>query len=146
MQGYPGWGGESWVPDWSDLYSSLSAGSMKTDVVIRGLPFTIVDVRGRRSERKKWIEVFDGVACLLFAVDLGEYDISLLESPDENRLTESISVFRAVTKNSLFIDTTKILILNKADVFYDKFIIRKIPLNISGSFPDAPTSVSLCSR
>ena len=63
------------------------------------------------------IHAFDAVACVLFAVNIGEYDMSLYEDPNASRLTESISLFRDVANNDLFIDTTKILIFNKVEVF-----------------------------
>ena len=59
VKGYPGWGGESWVPDWSDQYDTLRVtGVLQTDIVIRGLRFSIIDVGGVRSDRKKWNTCF----------------------------------------------------------------------------------------
>ena len=37
------------------------------------------DVGGQRSERKKWIRVFDGVNVVLFLVALSGYDHVLVE-------------------------------------------------------------------
>ena len=98
------------------------------------------------TKRKKWIYTFDRIDCVLFVVNLGEYDIPLFDNPDKSRLTELFVSFVKLATDATkppIIDATKLLIFNKSDVFFDKFINRKISLNKSGSFPDAPTSVSL---
>lgn len=44
--------------------------------------YRVFDVGGQRSERKKWINCFDGVNALVFMVSLSEYDQRLYESED----------------------------------------------------------------
>lgn len=53
--------------------------------------YLVHDVGGERSERKKWIEVFDDVSLLLFFVPMSGYDEPLYE--DMN----GVSVFIRVT-------------------------------------------------
>jgi guanine nucleotide-binding protein subunit alpha len=41
--------------------------------------FSMFDVGGQRSERKKWIHCFENVTSIIFCVALSEYDQVLLE-------------------------------------------------------------------
>lgn len=41
--------------------------------------FSMFDVGGQRSERKKWIHCFESVDAIVFCVALSEYDQVLLE-------------------------------------------------------------------
>ena len=40
------------------------------------------DVGGQRSERRKWIHLFDNVTAILFTVALSDYDMTLVEDND----------------------------------------------------------------
>lgn len=42
-------------------------------------PYSMFDVGGQRSERKKWIHCFENVTSIIFCVALSEYDQVLLE-------------------------------------------------------------------
>lgn len=41
--------------------------------------YSMFDVGGQRSERKKWIHCFEAVTSIIFCVSLSEYDQVLLE-------------------------------------------------------------------
>jgi hypothetical protein len=41
----------------------------------------MVDVGGQRSERKKWVYVFEGVTSIMFIAALSEFNQTLLEDP-----------------------------------------------------------------
>jgi len=45
--------------------------------------FSMVDVGGQRSERRKWIHCFENVTSIMFLVALSEYDQVLVESDNE---------------------------------------------------------------
>lgn len=92
----------------------------------------LYDVGGQRSERKKWIHCFDNVTAIIFCVSLSEYDQTLLEAPDKNRLEESLSLFESVVNSMWFKRTAVILCLNKIDIFIDK--LQTLPLE--NYFPD----------
>lgn len=94
--------------------------------------FSMFDVGGQRSERKKWIHCFEAVKSIIFCVSLSEYDQVLLEESRQNRMIESLVLFESVVNSRWFLRTTVILFLNKIDVFRQK--IRKIPLE--RFFPD----------
>jgi len=54
---------------------------------IANTPFLFVDVGGQRSERRKWINCFENVQCLLFVASLNDYDLSM----SRNELRSSFS-------------------------------------------------------
>ena len=41
--------------------------------------YSLVDVGGQRSERKKWIHCFEGVTAIVFCAALSAYDLVLAE-------------------------------------------------------------------
>ncbi|TRY63428.1 hypothetical protein TCAL_12384 [Tigriopus californicus] len=85
-----------------------------------GTRFRIVDVGGQRSERRKWIHAFDNVTAIFFVMALSDYDQTLVESPQENRLQESLALFKTVADFEWFQNTSFILFMNKTDVFERK--------------------------
>lgn len=48
----------------------------------------------QRAERRKWIHCFENVTSIIFLVALSEYDQRLMESACENRLEESLALYR----------------------------------------------------
>uniref|UniRef100_UPI0037E76EE2 guanine nucleotide-binding protein subunit alpha-14-like n=1 Tax=Semicossyphus pulcher TaxID=241346 RepID=UPI0037E76EE2 len=80
----------------------------------------MVDVGGQRSERKKWIHCFEDVTIIIFLVALSEYDQVLYESENDNRLKESLALFKTIISCHWFQDTSVILFLNKTDLLEEK--------------------------
>ena len=85
-----------------------------------GIKLRMVDVAGQRSERRKWIHCFDRVNIIIFLAALSEYDQCLHESHNENRLEESIALFKTITTYPWFRTTPTILFLNKIDLLEEK--------------------------
>lgn len=75
-----------WIPDNQDILHTYvkTTGIAETSFEMGHLNFSMMDVGGALSERKKWRYCFDGVQCLLFVVALSGYDQCLKE--DENRV------------------------------------------------------------
>ena len=101
----------------------------------------MIDVGGQRSERKKWIRCFEGVTSIIFCTALSEYDQVLLEAKEQartcvslvttiywltflyqNRMDESLSLFKAIINSRWFLRTSFILFLNKIDIFEAKLL------------------------
>ncbi|XP_018417182.1 PREDICTED: guanine nucleotide-binding protein subunit alpha-11-like [Nanorana parkeri] len=80
----------------------------------------IVDVGGQKSERKKWIHCFENVNALIYLASLSEYDQQLEEKKDENRMRESMALFKQIMVLPWFIDTPIIVFLNKTDLLAEK--------------------------
>ena len=109
-----------------------TSGIFDTKFQMEDLDVHLFDVGGQRSERKKWIHCFDNVTAIIFCVSLSEYDQTLLESPNKNRLEESLNLFESVVNSMWFKKTAVILCLNKIDIFIDK--LANSPLE--NYFPD----------
>uniref|UniRef100_A0A3B4FDV9 Guanine nucleotide-binding protein subunit alpha n=1 Tax=Pundamilia nyererei TaxID=303518 RepID=A0A3B4FDV9_9CICH len=82
--------------------------------------FRMVDVGGQRSERKKWIHCFENVTSIIFLAALNEYDQVLYESENDNRLQESLALFKTITSWQWFQESSIILFLNKTDLLEEK--------------------------
>ncbi|XP_061589694.1 guanine nucleotide-binding protein G(q) subunit alpha-like [Cololabis saira] len=84
--------------------------------------FRMVDVGGQRSERRKWIHCFENVTSIMFLVALSEYDQVLAESSSENRMEESMALFKTIISYQWFKYSSIILFLNKIDLLEEKII------------------------
>ncbi|CEF61844.1 Guanine nucleotide binding protein (G-protein), alpha subunit family and G protein alpha subunit, helical insertion domain and P-loop containing nucleoside triphosphate hydrolase domain-containing protein [Strongyloides ratti] len=84
--------------------------------------FTIrlIDVGGQKTERRKWIHSFEGVAAILFVVSLAGFDQTLEEDPSINRLDDSIELFYTILSNEFLLKSNIILFMNKKDIFENK--------------------------
>ncbi|XP_015236959.1 PREDICTED: guanine nucleotide-binding protein subunit alpha-11-like [Cyprinodon variegatus] len=82
--------------------------------------FRMVDVGGQRSQRKKWIHCFENVTSVIFLAALNEYDQVLFESDTDNRLAESLALFKTITSSNWFQESSTILFLNKKDLLEEK--------------------------
>nr|XP_046231274.1 guanine nucleotide-binding protein subunit alpha-14-like [Scatophagus argus] len=82
--------------------------------------FRMVDVGGQRSERRKWIHCFENVTSIIFLAAISEYDQVLYESEDDNRLSESIALFKTIISYPWFQNSSIILFLNKTDLLEEK--------------------------
>jgi len=88
--------------------------------------FTMVDVGGQRSERRKWLNCFVDISAVIFLVAINEYDMVLEEDNKTNRMEESLKLFQKLTGAQWFENTSFILFLNKKDLFEAK--IKHKPL------------------
>ncbi|XP_029300007.1 guanine nucleotide-binding protein G(q) subunit alpha-like [Cottoperca gobio] len=84
--------------------------------------FRMVDVGGQRSERRKWIHCFEEVTSIIFLVALSEYDQVLVESVNENRMEESMALFRTIINYKWFHRSSIMLFLNKIDLLEEKIM------------------------
>jgi GTPase SAR1 family protein len=115
-------------PDYVPTEQDILRGRVRTTQVvcekytIDGTEFEVFDVGGQRSERRKWIQCFQGVDAVIFIAALSEYDQTLLESSRVNRMQEALDLFDSIVKNKAFEDKPILLFLNKKDIFADKIM------------------------
>jgi hypothetical protein len=57
--------------------------------------FSIFDVGGQRSERRKWIHCFDNVTAIIFICAMSEYDQTLVED-DKTVIYNNLDLFRTI--------------------------------------------------
>eukprot|EP01130_Rhizamoeba_saxonica_P019242 TRINITY_DN9896_c0_g1_i1.p1 TRINITY_DN9896_c0_g1~~TRINITY_DN9896_c0_g1_i1.p1 ORF type:complete len:345 (-),score=102.18 TRINITY_DN9896_c0_g1_i1:54-1088(-) len=134
-----------YVPTDQDILRSRvkTTGILETHFEIGGTKFTMVDVGGQRSERKKWIHCFQDVTAILFCCALSGFNLTCYEDNETNRMEESITLFKEITGSKWFIETSVLLFLNKSDLFAEK-LEAGVPLTIAfkdyegdNSFEDA---------
>lgn len=123
-----------YVPTVDDLLRcrAKTTGIQELNLVQGKNKFTIIDVGGQRSERKKWVHCFEDVTAIIFFVALSEYDLCLYEDDSTNRMHESLKLFDEICNSKWFEKVPIILFLNKKDLFETKIKDK----NITVAFPD----------
>ncbi|XP_065052777.1 guanine nucleotide-binding protein G(t) subunit alpha-3-like [Rhopilema esculentum] len=86
----------------------------------RNCDFTVIDVGGRKAERRKWINLFSRANMIIYSASLVDYDLALEDDPNVNSMGESLSVFESVVNLTYFQDTPLVLFLNKKDLLSKK--------------------------
>ena len=76
--------------------------------------------------------MFDDVSAIIFMTAISEFDQTLFEDKNTNRIKESLTLFEEICNHKLFKDTPMILFLNKKDVLEHKLGT----LRLSDHFPD----------
>ncbi|CAL4122095.1 unnamed protein product [Meganyctiphanes norvegica] len=114
---------EDYLPTEQDILRARvpTTGILEYPFDLDGIIFRMVDVGGQRSERRKWIHCFENVTSIIFLVALSEYDQILFESDNENRLEESLLLFRTIITYPWFQNSSIIIFLNKKDLLEEKF-------------------------
>ena len=73
-----------------------TTGIVETDFEFENAKFKMFDVGGQRSERKKWIHCFENVTAVVFVASISEFDQSLYEDNDMNRMDEALNLFEEI--------------------------------------------------
>ena len=81
------------------------------------------------SERRKWINFFDGVTSVIFVAAISEYNQVLCEDSSINRQDDAIQLFKDTIDTKCFQKTPFILFLNKIDLFREK--LARIPFRVA---------------
>jgi len=121
---------QDFVPTVQDVLQSRAktTGIIETEFAFNKIKFSLVDVGGQRSERRKWMHCFENVTAVIFCAALSEYDLKLYEEETTNRMHESLKLFKDICNTKWFVETAIVLFLNKKDLFEKK--IQKIPLTV----------------
>ena len=127
-----------YVPTEEDVLMTRirTTGIAQTQFNYKNMMFTMYDVGGQRSYRKRWLFCFEEVTAILFCTALSEYDLTLEEDETTNRMMESLNLFDGICNNRLLSKKSILLFLNKIDLFETK--ILKSPLKVCFSDYDGP--------
>lgn len=105
--------------------------------------FEFIDVGGQRAHRRTWEKYLhrgnaSEVDAILFVAALSDYDQSLSETKSEkdNRMIESLALFKSILEYEGFVDKRIpiMLFLNKKDIFRKKIITS--PIYCQSDFKD----------
>ncbi|KAH1174775.1 guanine nucleotide-binding protein subunit alpha-15 [Mauremys mutica] len=127
---------DSYIPTAQDVLRSRmpTTGISEYCFSMQEMILRIVDVGGQKSERRKWIHCFENVIALIYLASLSEYDQCLEENSEENRMRESLALFRTILELPWFQSASVILFLNKTDLLEDKIIHS----DLAAYFPSFP--------
>ncbi|XP_039371218.1 guanine nucleotide-binding protein subunit alpha-15 isoform X1 [Mauremys reevesii] len=127
---------DSYIPTAQDVLRSRmpTTGISEYCFSMQEMILRIVDVGGQKSERRKWIHCFENVIALIYLASLSEYDQCLEENSEENRMKESLALFRTILELPWFQSASVILFLNKTDLLEDKIIHS----DLAAYFPSFP--------
>lgn len=121
-------GKPGYTPNATDILKARSKTTGINEVDFRSgvMNIRMLDVAGQRSERRKWIHCFENVTTIIFCVALSEYDQSLAEEENQNRLLESFQLFDDIINSRWFFNSTVVLFLNKTDIFRKKLKVNPL--------------------
>eukprot|EP00924_Labyrinthula_sp_SR-Ha-C_P011763 maker-scaffold_69-snap-gene-0.52-mRNA-1 protein AED:0.05 eAED:0.05 QI:96/1/1/1/0.8/0.66/6/59/381 len=127
---YPMWGGPNWMPQNSDLLHSRIRSTGHSDFLFQqqNTYYELIDIGGQRTERKKFFFLFSEMDCLIFVASMSDYNERLYEDLTENRLRETLRVWKKTVHLPQFQDSYIILFLNKFDLFLHKYRDKKVPI------------------
>jgi len=80
----------------------------------------VTDVGGQRSERRKWLPLFDGANVVVWVMSLASYDQMLYENNTVNRFDEAFNLFAEYCHHKHFANTEFVVFMNKKDIFEKK--------------------------
>lgn len=98
----------------------LTSGIFETHFQVDKVNFHMFDVGGQRDERRKWIQCFNDVTAIIFVTACSSYNMVLREDPTQNRLRESLDLFKSIWNNRWLRTISVILFLNKQDLLSEK--------------------------
>lgn len=90
--------------------------------------FNVSQIRGQRSERRRWIQWLDNINVVVYVVNLSVYDTPTYEDYTKNCLDASMDLFEEICKQKAFNNTDFVVFFNKIDEFNEK--IENIPFTI----------------
>eukprot|EP00092_Neocalanus_flemingeri_P027897 GFUD01030284.1.p1 GENE.GFUD01030284.1~~GFUD01030284.1.p1 ORF type:complete len:393 (+),score=127.90 GFUD01030284.1:138-1316(+) len=114
--------GPTFLPESKDILQIrvMTTGVIEYSFDMDGKECIMIDVGGQRTERKKWIHCFEDVLLVMFLAAASEYDQVLEEDHTENRMEESLNLFRTILSYHWFKNSAIALFLNKKDLLKEK--------------------------
>ena len=112
----------------------MTTGIFETKFEVDKVRFHMFDVGGQRDERRKWIQCFNDVTAIIFVCASSSYNLVLWEDATQNRLKESLALFKNIWNNRWLKNISVILFLNKQDMLAEK--IKTGRHHLETFFPD----------
>ncbi|KAL8574602.1 hypothetical protein ACOMHN_061602 [Nucella lapillus] len=112
----------------------LTSGIFETKFTVDKVNFHMFDVGGQRDERRKWIQCFNDVTAIIFVTACSGYNLVLREDASQNRLRESLELFKSIWTNRWLRTISVILFLNKQDLLAEK--VKAGKSKIEDYFPE----------
>eukprot|EP01126_Amoeba_proteus_P054839 TRINITY_DN6769_c0_g1_i18.p1 TRINITY_DN6769_c0_g1~~TRINITY_DN6769_c0_g1_i18.p1 ORF type:complete len:359 (-),score=66.10 TRINITY_DN6769_c0_g1_i18:343-1419(-) len=120
----------NFVPEAQDIIHARerTVGVHETKLCTKGGEELIfIDVGGQKSERRKWLHVFDNCTAVIFVISLSGYYQVLEEDGKTNRLEDSLACLKEISSSQALSSIPFLVFMNKYDLFTSK--VNEIPLN-----------------
>eukprot|EP01083_Nonionella_stella_P075305 204666_1 len=92
--------------------------------------FDFTDVAGQRSERRKWMNFVGGeMHAMIFILALSDYDLTMAEDNQTNRLQDSLDLFSTIVTRGMWRHKSILVFFNKYDLFLEK--IKTTPITVA---------------
>ncbi|EFC38689.1 predicted protein [Naegleria gruberi] len=102
------------------LVHCRTTGILSYETMGKNTEIEVIDVGGRRNERKKWIHCFEDTHTLIYMVSLSEFNQTLIEDNSTRRMDESLSLISEVMNSRWFVGLRKIILFVKPDILCKK--------------------------
>lgn len=136
------WTRSTWVPSKDEILRShlMTTGMMEHTLNLGDTSIKVYDCGNNSGRSLRLLLEQIKFPFVVFVASLSSYN-ETTES-GKNILMESLNYFSTSANHlkDMNAEGEVVLILNKSDVFREQLTRKKIPLNKSGSFPDAPRS------
>eukprot|EP00301_Raphidiophrys_heterophryoidea_P008371 c13117_g2_i1.p1 GENE.c13117_g2_i1~~c13117_g2_i1.p1 ORF type:complete len:363 (-),score=96.16 c13117_g2_i1:876-1943(-) len=118
------------LPSDTDILMNYMHTSERVETLFKkdNLQFRLIDVGTNRNDRRK----YNSVDAVIFVVAMSDFDMSLPENAQINKLVYSLQCFQQTCSISQFREVSMLVVLNKIDVFREK--LKSTNLNVC--FPD----------
>ncbi|GAA5994898.1 hypothetical protein JCM5350_000832 [Sporobolomyces pararoseus] len=97
-----------------------STGIREERFEVEGTNLLVVDVGGQRSERKKWMHLFEDCKLVIFVAAISEYDQFLYEDEAQPRMSETLMLWESIATSPWLKKASFVLFLNKRDLLEEK--------------------------
>ncbi|ETS86511.1 hypothetical protein PFICI_00339 [Pestalotiopsis fici W106-1] len=126
-----------YVPSNQDIIFARvkTAGICETTFNFKNLDYSFYDPGGVRSQRKKWVHVFDMATTVIFTVDTANYCKLLFENESVNRMQEQLDLFRSIVNSRWFVHNTFIIVFTKTDLLEEHFRIHPVEFYFTDFVP-----------
>ena len=111
-----------------------TCGLIEGTFTVNDTQLSVFDTGGQRKERRKWIQLFETVHCVVVAVSLSHFDRTLVEDGRVNALRESVDLFEELMKCKYLRRSPFVLLFTHSNLFEHK--IRDRHKSLSECFAD----------
>jgi len=117
----------NYTPDIKDALLSRikTTGIIEVSLTVNSKQFSIYDVGGGRSERKKWVHCFDNVSAIIFVISLTCFQYVMQEDYITNQMDDALELFRSIIEAKFSSEYPIFLVLSKFDEFLQDLLYRK---------------------
>jgi len=114
-----------------------TAGSSRTVIKKDKITWEMIDCGGQTGERKKWeVIINEGLTAMIFFIGLDEYNMVSAEDKNLTKMDVARSVFSEVANSDATRGVTKLLFLNKEDLFKEKMANKVQFAEFQKAFPE----------